>query len=62
MYEKDIDDTIEPEECFDCKNNVLVNKETAEELLVFMSHQFVNHKYTKVHELIKRLEEFVGGQ
>lgn len=37
-----------------------IDKETAEELLQFIGNQFVNHKYTKVHKLIRDLWVFVG--
>jgi len=45
-------------ECHE-KNSIELDKETATELLAMLSHQFVNHKYTRVHELIARLNKFI---
>ena len=54
--------SFERDQCLHCgeTNPFIRDKETAEELLVFLSHQFVSYKYTRVHELIKRLEQFIG--
>lgn len=35
-----------------------INKETAEELLLVLSHTYIPHEFIKVHQLIKRCWEF----
>lgn len=47
-------------ECHEKDKKFAIDKETAEELLQFIGNQFVNHKYTKVHKLIRDLWVFVG--
>ena len=40
------------------EKRIELDRETAEELLKYLSHQYVNYKYTRIHELIKRLNKF----
>jgi hypothetical protein len=37
-----------------------IDQETANELLKVLNHQFIDYEKTKVHDLIKRMWEFVG--
>lgn len=41
---------------------ITINKETANELLEVLSHQFIDYDKIRVHELIKRMWEFVGSK
>lgn len=41
-------------------DTIKIDKETARELLTTLEHQFINYKYTKVHQLILELQKFIG--
>lgn len=41
---------------------IAIDRETAEELLKVLSHDYIAHKYTRVHNLIKRCWELTGNK
>ncbi len=43
--------------------SIRIDKETAIQLLDFLSHEYISHEsYERIHELIKRMNEFVEAK